>query len=138
LRRNGWPRSWTFYQTRTDLIAEAITAAQETYRATRRAVEAELRAISSHIAQKNTAVDRYFTDYENGKIDQGLLERRIEKLGRELHDLRRHRDQLQLRLDTEPQHLTNLDPTTVSNHVSQRIRSSVLSSSPPQRPGRPT
>jgi site-specific DNA recombinase len=106
-----------FYQTQPALITEAITAAHETYRATRRAVEGELRAINSRIGQRETATDRYFTDYENGKIDQDLLERRIEKLGRELHDLRRHRDQLRLRLDTEPHHLTDLDPATVSDRV---------------------
>lgn len=71
-----------FYQTRTALITEAITATHETYRVTRRAVESELRAISSRTAQKNTAADRYFTDYENGKIDQGFLERRIGQIGR--------------------------------------------------------
>ena len=102
-----------FYQTRTALITEAITKAHETYRASRWVVEGELRAISGHIAQKETAADRYFTDYENGKIGRGLLERRIEQIGRELHDLRCHRDRLRLQLDTQPHHLADLDPATV-------------------------
>jgi site-specific DNA recombinase len=110
-----------FYQTRTTLITEAITAAHETYRAARRAAESELRAIGVRIAQKETAADRYFTDYENGTIDQGILERRIEQIGRELHDLRRHRDRLHLRLDTEPVHLTDLDPAMVSEQVADVI-----------------
>ena len=110
-----------FYQTRTNLITDAINAAHEIYRATRQAVEAELRAVNIHIAQKEIAVDRYFTDYENGKIDQSLLEHRIDKLRRELRDLRRHRDHLQLRLDNQPHHLTDPDPTAVSNHIGEII-----------------
>jgi len=80
-----------------------------------------VRPIRGRIAQKETAADRYFADYENGRIDQCILERRIEQSGRELHDLRCHRDQLRLRLDTEPHHLTDLDPVMVSDHVADVI-----------------
>lgn len=110
-----------FYQARTGLITEAIAAAAEICRGSRRAVDSELRAILGRIAQKETAADRYFTDYENGRIDQGLLERRIEQIGRELHDLRCHRDRLRLQLDTQPHHLTDLEPATVSDHVADVI-----------------
>jgi len=78
-------------------------------------------ALNIHMVQKDIAIDRYFTDFENGKIDQSLLEQRIEKLGRELRDLHRHRDYLRRCLDTEPPRLTNPDPATVSNHIGEII-----------------
>jgi len=84
-------------------------------------LQPNFRTAGTLMAQKETAIDRYFTDYENGKIDQGLLERRIDKLGRDLQDLRRHRDELQLRLDTESQRPTNLDLRAVSNRLGEII-----------------
>ena len=110
-----------FYRTRTDLITEAITAAQNDYRATKATVEAELNTVSAQMAQKEAAIDRYFTDYEEGKIDKALLERRIEKLGLELRDLRRHRDELHLRLEDEPQHLTGVDLTALNAYIGEVI-----------------
>jgi len=103
-----------FCRTRTDLIAEAIASVQGAYSATRHAVEAELRAVNARVAQKETAVDRYFADYEDGKIGRGLLEGRVEKLGRDIEDLRRRRDELRLRLNTEPHSMTDVDPEALS------------------------
>jgi site-specific DNA recombinase len=110
-----------FYRTRTDLITQAITAAQDDYRATKAAVEAELSTVTSQMAQKEAAVDRYFTDYEEGKIDKALLEGRIEKLGVELRALRHHRDELHLRIDDEPKHLTGVDFTALNAYISEVI-----------------
>jgi site-specific DNA recombinase len=110
-----------FYRTRTDLITQAITAAQDDYRATKAAVEAELSTVTSQMAQKEAAIDRYFTDYEEGKIDKALLEARIEKLGVELRALRRHRDELHLRIDDEPQHLTGVDFTALNANIGEVI-----------------
>jgi site-specific DNA recombinase len=112
-----------FYRTRTDLITEAIASAQDAYRATKSAVEAELRTVSASMAQKETTVDRYFADYEDGKIDKALLEPRLEKLGQELQDLSRHRDELRLRLDGESQHLADLDLEALSNGIGEVIAS---------------
>ena len=110
-----------FYRTRTDLITQAITAAQHDYRATKAAVEAELITVTSQMAQKEAAVDRYFTDYEAGTIDKALLEARIEKLGVELRALRRHRDELHLRINDEPQHLTGVDLTALNAYIGEVI-----------------
>jgi site-specific DNA recombinase len=112
-----------FYRTRTDLITEAIASAQDAYRATRHAVEAELRTVSTSIAQKEAAVDRYLADYEDGKIDKAILEPRLEKLGRELRDLSRHRDELRLRLDDESQYLAALDLEALSDVIGEIIAS---------------
>jgi site-specific DNA recombinase len=110
-----------FCRTRTDLIAEAIASVQTTYSASRHTVEAELRAVSARVVQKETAVDRYFADYEDGKIGRGLLERRVEKLGRDLRDLDRRRDELRLRLDTEPQSISDIDPVALSKTLDEVI-----------------
>lgn len=112
-----------FYRTRTELITEAIASAQDAYRATMHAVEAELRTVSSSIAQKERAVDRYFADYEAGKIDKTVLEPRLEKLGHELRDLSRHRDELRLRLDDESHYLADLDLKALSNGIDEAIAS---------------
>ncbi|MDQ7905938.1 recombinase family protein [Phytohabitans sp. ZYX-F-186] len=112
-----------FYRTRTDLITDAIASGRDAYRATRHAVEAELRAVSSSIAQKEIAVDRHFADYEAGKIDKTVLESRLEKLGRELRDLSRHRDELRLRLDDESQNLADLDLEALRNGIDEVIAS---------------
>jgi site-specific DNA recombinase len=110
-----------FYRTRTDLITQAITAAQDDYRATKAAVQGELSTVTSQMAQKEATVDQYFTDYEEGKIDKTLLEARIEKLGVEPRALRRHRDELHLRIDDEPQHLTAVDLTALNAYIGEVI-----------------
>ena len=112
-----------FYRTRTDIVTEAIASARDAYRATRHAVEAELRTVSSSMAQKETAVDRYFADYEDGKIDQAVLEPRLEKLGRELRDLSCHRDELRRRLDDESQYFADLDLEALSDGIGEVIAS---------------
>lgn len=73
------------------------------------------------MAQKETAIDRYFSDYEDGTLDKARLETRIAKLGDEVTKLRHRRDELQLHLDTEPQQIAPGDLTKLSRHIANII-----------------
>jgi site-specific DNA recombinase len=110
-----------FYRDHTDLIMDSVTKAQDRHRATLAAAEAELATVTAQLAQKQVVVDRYFTDYEDSKIDKGLLETRIEKVSGELAQLRRRRDELQLRLDTAPEEITTDQLTAFGHDVNQII-----------------
>jgi site-specific DNA recombinase len=110
-----------FYRTSTHLITEAITAAQDDHRAARGAFDGELHTVTMAMAQKETAIDRYFNDYEDGTLDKARLETRIAKLGEEVTKLRHRRDELQLHLDTEPQQIAPGDLTKLSKHIANII-----------------
>ncbi|MDT4994814.1 MAG: site-specific recombinase, partial [Actinoplanes sp.] len=111
----------TFYRTSTDLITEAIAAAQTDHRAARGAFDDELHTVTMAMAQKETAIDRYFSDYEDGTIDKARLETRIAKLGDEVTKLRHRRDELQLHLDTEPRQIAPGDLAKLSQHIANII-----------------
>jgi len=110
-----------FYGNRTDLIMDAVAKAQDRHRATLAAAEAELVVVTAQLTQKQVVVDRYFTDYEDGKIDKTLLEERIDKLSGELTQLRRRRDELQLRLDTAPEEITADQLATFAHDINRII-----------------
>jgi site-specific DNA recombinase len=112
-----------FYRDHTDLIMEAVTKAQQRHQATLATATAELNTVTARLTQKQLVVDRYFTDYEDGKIDKVLLEGRIEKLSDELAQLRRRRDELQLRLDTAPQQIAADQVTALAGDVNKIIES---------------
>jgi hypothetical protein len=84
----------------------AVNKVQERHRAALHHAEAELAAVIAQLTQKQVVIDRYFTDYEDGKIDKTLLEERIEKHSVELTQLRRRRDEIQLLIDTAPEEIT--------------------------------
>jgi site-specific DNA recombinase len=106
-----------FYRNGTPYIAEAIAAAQREYETNKAVVESELTAVTSQMSQVEASVDRYFGDYETGKIEKGLLERRIEKLGEDLRTLRRRRDELRLQLDDVPVPLAPEDLAALQRHI---------------------
>jgi site-specific DNA recombinase len=106
-----------FYRNHTHLLIEAVNAARDEHRATLAAAHAELKTVRAQLAQKEATVDDYFTDYETNKIDKVLLERRIAKLSDELTQLRRRRDQLQLRIDDTPEEITSQQVATLGEDV---------------------
>jgi site-specific DNA recombinase len=81
-----------FYINHTDLMMEAVRGAQDHHEAIRSDLEAELAATQAKMAQKDNAVDKYMTDYEEGTIGKDLIERRVKKLSDDLTDLRHRRD----------------------------------------------
>ena len=110
-----------FYRTSTHLITEAITVTQDDHWAARGAFDGELHTVTMAMAQRETAIDRYFSDYEDGTLDKARLETRIAKLGEEVTKLRHRHDELQLHLDTEPQQIAPGDLTKLSKHIANII-----------------
>jgi len=110
-----------FYRDHTDLIMGSVARAQDRHRATLATAQAELDTVTAQLAQKQLVVDRYFNDYEDGKIDKGLLETRIERVSGELAQLRRRRDELQLRLDTAPEEITTDQLAAFGHEVNQIV-----------------
>ena len=91
-----------FLTGRTDLITEAITAARVDYRRTQAGYEEELAAIAGQLTAKDTAVDKYLTAYENNKISEAVVARRVDQLTTEIQQLRGRRDELTLLLAADP------------------------------------
>jgi site-specific DNA recombinase len=60
----------TFYTSHTDLIADAVTRAQQRHRDGHAGRRAEHAALLAQIQQKQTAIERYFTAFENGNHDR--------------------------------------------------------------------
>jgi site-specific DNA recombinase len=106
-----------FYRNHTHLLIDAVNTAREEHRATLAAAHAELKTVRAQLAHKEATIDDYFTDYETNKIDKALLERRIAKLSDELTQLRRRRDQLQLRIDDAPEQITPQQVATLGEDV---------------------
>ena len=50
---------------------------------------------------KNSAVDKYLSDFETDKISKRVLERRVGQLNEEIDQLHQRRDALRLALDIE-------------------------------------
>ncbi|MEV4706828.1 recombinase family protein [Actinoplanes sp. NPDC049316] len=110
-----------FYINNTDLMMEAVRGAQDHHEAVRSKLEAELAAIRSKMTQKEKAVDRYMTDYEEGAIGRDVIERRVKKLSAELTDLRRSRDQLQFELDNTPDKITKTELASINTNITRII-----------------
>jgi site-specific DNA recombinase len=92
----------TFYIHNTDLMTEAIREAQAHHEAIRSDLEAERDSVRTQMAQKEAAVDRYLTDYEDGKLSKDLIEQRVKKLSDDLTDLHHRRDDLSTSSTTRP------------------------------------
>ena len=110
-----------FYTRKTDLMMEAIGEAQAHHEAIRSELEAEQDSIRIQMAHKETAVDRYLTDYEDGKLDKNLIEQRVQKLSDELTELRHRRDELQYQLDNTPGKITAAELKGLSADITKII-----------------
>jgi site-specific DNA recombinase len=110
-----------FYTRNTDLMMEAIREAQNHHETIRAELEAELDSVRTQMAQKETAVDRYLTDYEDGKLGKDLIEQRVKKLSDDLSDLRHRRDDLQFQLDNTPGRITKAELKGLSADITKII-----------------
>jgi site-specific DNA recombinase len=88
--------------THSGLLTDAITAVRDDHRAARTAYQDELAVVTGKLAAKNSAVDKYLSDFESDKISRRVLERRVGQLNEEIDQLRQRRDALRLALDVEP------------------------------------
>ncbi|GGU47098.1 recombinase family protein [Lentzea flava] len=101
----------TFYRTRHDLIADAITHEQKQHQAAHADRHAELTAVDNELTKTGTAIDRYLTAFERGTINQELVAGRLTELRAKSKQLRVRRDELTLTLDDEP---TMPEPATLA------------------------
>ncbi len=95
-----------FYTNRIDLITEVIGEAPRRPGQSPRRYQAELASVKGQLAAKETAVDKYLSDYEDGTLDREMVADRINKLSEEIKMLRYRRDDLLLNLDTASDSLT--------------------------------
>ena len=90
-----------FYTSHTDLITDAVTRAQARYHdgyADRRAEHAAL----AQIQQKETAIDRYFTAFENGTMTEETAGQRLQTLRGEITQLTARAEELADAIGAEP------------------------------------
>jgi site-specific DNA recombinase len=110
-----------FYLNNTDLMMEAIRNAQAHHESIRSELEAELASVQAKIIQKDQAVDRYLTDYEEGAISKEIIERRVNKISDELTDLRHNRDRLQFQLDSTPGSITKTELKSITSSIAKIV-----------------
>jgi site-specific DNA recombinase len=84
-------------------------------------IDAERDSVRTQMAQKEAAVDRYLTDYEDGKLSKDLIEQRVKKLSDDLTDLRHRRDDLQYQLDNTPGKITQAELKGLSTNITKII-----------------
>ncbi len=92
----------TFYTSHTGLIADAVTRAQQRYRDGHADRRAEHAALLAQIQQKETAIDRYFTAFENGTMTEETAGQRLQTLRREITQLTARAEELVDAIGTEP------------------------------------
>lgn len=91
-----------FYTSHTNLIADAITRAQQRYRDGHAGRRAEHAALLAQIKQKEAAIDRYFTAFENGTMTEETVGQRLQVLRGEIIQLTARTDELTDTIGTEP------------------------------------
>jgi len=85
--------------------------------------DAELATAKAQLAAKEAVVDKYLSDYEDDTIDKDTVARRINKISEEIRQLRHRRDELQLKIDAEPEELTAADLAAIRDHIAHIIDS---------------
>ncbi len=88
--------------THSGLLTDALAAVRDDHHAARTAYQDELAVVTGKLAAKNSAVDKYLSDFETDKISKRVLERRVGQLNEEIDQLYQRRDALRLALDVEP------------------------------------
>jgi site-specific DNA recombinase len=91
-----------FYSNSTDLIADAITRAQQRHRDGHADGRAEHGATLAQIRQKEAAIERYHLAFENGTMDDTTAGDRLKALRGEIAQLTAHADELADAMGSEP------------------------------------
>ncbi len=86
---------------RTDLVTEALQRAAEALNAGRPDLMQELGAVESDIAKGEAAVDRYLNAFEAGTLSESQLGPRVEKLSKQLAELRWRKEEIQGQLEND-------------------------------------
>ncbi len=91
-----------FYTNATDLIADAITRAQERHRDGHAGRRAEHAAIRTQTKQKEAAIERYHLAFENGTMDDATAGDRLKELRSDIALLKARADELADTMAGEP------------------------------------
>ncbi len=109
-----------------DLVSEAITAVRDDHRKARSTYHDELAVVVGQLAAKDAAVDKYLADFENNKISQQVVARRVAQLSGDIEQLRHRRDTLMLALDIEPDAPDETELAEARQHLAEIIRTADL------------
>ncbi len=93
---------YDFYTDTGDLIADAITRAVAHHRESHTDRHAEHDAIGAQIKNKQAAIDRYHTAFENDTMDDTTAGPRIRELRDQIEQLKTRRDELADTIHAEP------------------------------------
>jgi site-specific DNA recombinase len=110
-----------FYADHTDLIAHAVADARVFYSDGHAERIAEHDLITAELAKANTAVERYFTAFENGTMSEDTAAPRLDKLSTKIKQLRQRRDELTEELDGEPTMPAPAELAEIVAHIDQVI-----------------
>jgi site-specific DNA recombinase len=91
-----------FYTSHTGLITDAVARAQQRYRDGHADRRAEHAALLAQITQKETAIDRYFTAFENGTMTEETAGQRLQTLRGEITKLTARAEELADAIGAEP------------------------------------
>ena len=91
-----------FYTRADTYILDAITAAHTQTRSADTDRHGELDTVTTQLAAKHAALDRYYTAFENGTLDEETTGERIARLRHDITALTGRRDELTDTLDHEP------------------------------------
>ncbi|HWC82121.1 MAG TPA: recombinase family protein [Pseudonocardiaceae bacterium] len=119
-----------FYADHTDLIARAFADAREAYAAAHSGRIAERDAIATELTRTNAAMDRYFSAFENGTMDETTAGPRLEKLGTKAKQLRQRHAELSEQVADEPTMPTPAELDEIITHID---RSSTATNQPRPR-----
>jgi site-specific DNA recombinase len=110
-----------YYANRTDLIANAVDEARQVYTAGHAERIKERDMIDAELVKANTAVERYFTAFENGTMTEETAAPRLDKLGTKIKQLRQRRDELTEELDGEPTMPAPAELAEIVAHIDEVI-----------------
>src|SRR5262249_44619722 len=71
---------------------------------------------------KDAAVDKYLADFEDNKISQQVVARRVAQLSGDIDQLRHRRDALMLALDVEPDPPDETGLAELRQHLAEIVR----------------
>ena len=110
-----------FYANNTDLIAEAFAEAHKFHASHHADRISELDTVTAEITKTGNAIDRYFTAFENGTMNEEIAAPRLEQLGAKLKQLKQRRDELAEDIDTAPIMPTETEIADILTHIDQVI-----------------
>ena len=86
---------------RTDLIEEALRKASASFAHEQSFLSGELSSVKEQLAKVESAIDRYLDAFESGALSETTLAPRLDKLSRQITELRDRQEEIQLGLERE-------------------------------------